>query len=227
MGSQRSSDRGSSDAAINLLCAAEFIKQTDFAGVAICMHETSDDQACVVLPGTKARKMHTSRRDAFKAVNDQPIARVHFNERRVEYLKKDYPRVDKKKPFTVKDGFEEKVGLLKSHPNMHPEEILFYLEHGFKGLVVEGTGMGHMPTNTPENLPNYEALKKLIASGCVVVMTAQCLYGRVHPYVYTNLRRLSEIGVVFAEDLLPETAFVKLAWLLGNFKREEAVKKVP
>ena len=177
VGSQRSSDRGSSDAAINLLCAAEFIKQTDFAGVAICMHETSDDQACVVLPGTKARKMHTSRRDAFKAVNDQPIARVHFNERRVEYLKKDYPRVDKKKPFTVKDGFEEKVGLLKSHPNMHPEEILFYLEHGFKGLVVEGTGMGHMPTNTPENLPNYEALKKLIASGCVVVMTAQCLYG--------------------------------------------------
>ncbi len=224
VGAQRSSDRGSSDAAINLICAAEFIKQTDFAGVGICMHEKSDDDRCVILPGTKTRKMHTSRRDAFKPINDKPIARIYFRDKRVEYLRKDYARADAKKKFKAWPGFEERVGLLKSHPNMHPEELLFYAEKKYQGLVVEGTGLGHMPTNTPENIPNYEALKKLLASGCLVVMASQCIYGRVHGHVYTNLRRLSEIGVIFGEDMLGETAFVKLAWLLGNFPREKVVE---
>ena len=224
VGAQRSSDRGSSDAAINLICAAEFIKQTDFAGVGICMHEKSDDDSCVILPGTKTRKMHTSRRDAFKPINEKPVARIYFKDKRVEYLRKDYARADAKKKFRAWPGFEERVGLLKSHPNMHPEELLFYAEKKYKGLVVEGTGLGHMPTNTPENIPNYEALKKLLASGCLVVMASQCIYGRVHGHVYTNLRRLSEIGVIFGEDMLGETAFVKLAWLLGNFPREKVIE---
>ena len=82
--------------------------------------------------------------------------------------------------------------------------------------------MGQVPINSKENEPNLKALKALVDSGCVVGITSQCIYGRVHPSVYSNLRRLSEIGCIFCEDMLPETAFIKAAWLLGNYKPAEA-----
>lgn len=224
VGAQRSSDRGSSDAAMNLVCAAEFIAKTDFAGVAICMHENTSDDTCAILPATKTRKMHTSRRDAFKAINDTPIAKIDYRTRKVTFLKKDYAKADKNKKLIVRDGFEEKVAILKSRPNMLPEEFEFYRKNKFKGLVVEGTGMGHMQVSSKENEPNYRALKELLDSGCIVVDTSQCIFGRVHPTAYTNLRMLTEIGVICVDDMLAETAFIKLAWLLGNYSREEAKK---
>jgi len=104
--------------------------------------------------------------------------------------------------------------------------LLEFLTQNFDAIVVEATGLGHMPTNTPENLKNYETLKKFIKNGGVVAITSQCLFGRVHPNVYANLRRLSSIGCIFCDDMLPETAFIKLSWLLGNYKKEEAKKLI-
>lgn len=220
VGSQRSSDRGSTDAAQNLICAAEFIVKTDFAGVAICMHHSASDDSCAILPATKTRKMHTSRRDAFKAVNDSLIALVDYNKREVKFLKKDYPKKSKTKVI-LKDKFAERVGILRTHPNMHKEIFEFFRKNNYQGLVLEATGIGQAPTNTPENLPNYEELKKFIDSGGIVVLTSQCIFGRVHEDIYTNCRRLKEIGVIFGEDMLTETAFIKLAWLLGNYPKEK------
>ncbi len=221
VGAQRSTDRGSTDAAENLVCAAEFIARSGFAGVAICMHETSDDKNCVILPACKTRKMHSSRRDAFKAINDSPIARVNFETREIKFLK-ELPKQGGK--FLLKDKMENKVALLKTHPEMKPEQFLAFKK--MKGLVIEGTGLGHAPVNTKENQKNFLALKQLLKKGVVIAMTTQCLYGRVHPTIYTNLRKLSEAGIIFCEDMLPETAFVKLAWLLGNYKNKEEIKRL-
>ncbi|MFH1275759.1 MAG: Glu-tRNA(Gln) amidotransferase subunit GatD [Candidatus Woesearchaeota archaeon] len=227
VGSQRSPDRGSSDAALNLICAAKFIAETDFVGVAVCMHESSNDEECAILPPTKVRKMHTSRRDAFKTINDSPIALVNLNH--IEFLKKDYHKKsvqDKeviKEKIILKDKFENKVGLLKVHPNMNSNLFKFFTEN-YKAFIIEGTGLGHAPTNTKENQQSYEYLKKFTENGGIVGITSQCLFGRVHPYVYTNLRRLSDLGCIFCEDMLPETAFIKLAWLLGNYSDEETKK---
>ena len=222
VGSQRSPDRGSSDAALNLLCAAKFIAETDFIGVAVCMHHTSDDQQCAILPAVKVRKMHTSRRDAFKAINSEPIAVVSLN--KIDFLKNDYPKSSKTiddNKIILKDKFEPKVGLLKVHPNFNSDLFEFFTKN-YKAFVIEGTGLGHLPTNLgQDNLRNYELLKEFIKNGGIIAITSQCLYGAVHPYVYTNLRRLSEIGCIFCEDMLPETAFIKLAWLLGNYSPEE------
>ncbi|MBI4043369.1 MAG: Glu-tRNA(Gln) amidotransferase subunit GatD [Candidatus Diapherotrites archaeon] len=222
VGSQRSSDRGSSDAAINLACAAAFIAQTDFAGVGICMHESSADTACVILPGTKSRKMHTSRRDAFKPINAAPLARVHYPEMRVEYLTKDYTRAFKEARVRLREKFSQKVGLLKCYTNFDYKLLEFFYKNKYKGLVLEGTGLGHAPVNTPENRKAWNALAKLLKKGCIVAMASQCMYGRTHSHVYTNLARLHDAGVVFAEDMVPETAYIKLAWLLGNYKAKEA-----
>jgi len=227
VGAQRSTDRGSTDAIMNLVSAMEFIIKTDFVGVAICMHKSSNDDICSILPACKTRKLHTSRRDAFKPVNDLPIATVNFKTREIKFLKKDYSKKQDGKTLKLMDKLEEKVALLKVFPNIMHEQIEFFRKAKFKGLVVEGTGLGQAPVGMPnelckENIKNMEEFKKLINSGCIVVMTSQCIFGRIQMHVYSNAVDLVDAGVIPGEDMLPETAFVKLAWLLGNFPKEEA-----
>ncbi len=224
VGAQRSSDRGSSDAAMNLICASEFIAKTDFAGVGICMHEKPDDKNSVILPACKTRKMHTSRRDAFKAINDTPIAMINYDTRKIRFLRDYGKRSDSK--LVIKEGFEDKIGLIKCHPNMFREQFDFF--KGYKGLVIEGTGLGHAPVDPPQrlNINILESIKSLVKSGTIVVMTSQCLFGSTHPHVYTAAINLSKAGVVYCKDMLSETAFIKLSWLLGNYKDKEEIKRL-
>jgi glutamyl-tRNA(Gln) amidotransferase subunit D len=229
VGSQRSSDRGSSDAAMNLVCAAEFVAKTDFAGVAICMHESTSDERCAILPACKTKKMHSSRRDTFKPVNDERIATIDYRTRKITFNNKEYNKKDKNKGITIKPKLEEKVGLLKVHVNMFPEQ--FSLFKGYKGLVIEGTGLGHTPGQVPNEWCRihekiYPAIKSVVDSGCIVVMTTNCIYGRVQMNVYDKGRDLLGLGVISGEDMLAETALVKLSWLLGNYKPDEAKKMV-
>ncbi|MDO8538490.1 MAG: Glu-tRNA(Gln) amidotransferase subunit GatD, partial [archaeon] len=229
VGSQRSSDRPSADGAMNLICAAEFIAQTDFAGVAICMHNSTNDDKCAILPATKTRKLHTSRRDAFKAINDSPIALVDFKTKQIEFLKKAYTKRSNEK-MIVKPKFEKKVGLLKISIGMFPEQFELFNKSKFKGLVIEGTGLGH----TPGHSPNKEAaihkkffpiLAKFSKQG-VIVMTSQCINGRVQMHVYDKGTDLVKLGVIPGEDMLAETAMVKLSWLLGNYKKEQVKEMI-
>jgi glutamyl-tRNA(Gln) amidotransferase subunit D len=226
VGAQRSSDRGSSDAGMNLICAAEFITKTDFSDVAICMHGSSSDEACFILPANKIYKLHSSRRDAFKAVNTEAIARVGYNDRKVVFLKsKDKVENSNMKPKTlvIKPKMEEKVGLLKIHVNMFPEQFAFF--KGYNGLIIEGTGLGHTPGQIPNEAATihkkiYPAIKEVIDSGCVVVMTTQCIFGGVNMNVYDKGRDLLELGVISGKDMLANTALVKLSWLLANYPKE-------
>ncbi|MCH8003819.1 MAG: Glu-tRNA(Gln) amidotransferase subunit GatD [Nanoarchaeota archaeon] len=223
VGSQRSSDRGSSDAAVNLICAARFIAKTDFVGVAICMHESTSDNNCLIMPPCKTRKLHTSRRDAFKIVNDKAIARINYETGKIEIINNNYDKKSNNK-LSVKDKFEEKVGLLKVHPNMFPEQFEFF--KNYKGLIIEGTGLGQAPVGTPNELAkihkkNLETIKKIIKNECIVVMTSQCVFGSVQMHVYSDAIDLVNAGVIPGKDMLTETAFIKLAWLLGNYKKDE------
>jgi glutamyl-tRNA(Gln) amidotransferase subunit D len=223
VGAQRSSDRPSSDSAENLIAASHFITKSDFAGVGICMHASTSDGRCFILPGTKTRKMHTSRRDAFQAINTTPVAEVLLPEGKINFMQKDYTRVNSASKPRLRNKFEEKVGLIKTYPGMSPEQFEFFLDRGYRGLIIEGTGLGHTPVNLQEGDARFiKIIKALIDSGCVVGIVSQCIYGRVHPYIYANLRRLSHTGAIFCQDMLAETAYVKLAWLLGNFDEEYA-----
>ncbi|MBU0461946.1 MAG: Glu-tRNA(Gln) amidotransferase subunit GatD [Nanoarchaeota archaeon] len=227
VGAQRSSDRGSSDAAMNLICAAEFITKSDFAGVALCMHDYTSDEKCAILPACKTKKLHSSRRDAFKPVNDSAIALIDYKTRKIEFKRKDYAK--KGKELSVKPKFEEKVGLVKAHINFFPHQIDCF--KGYKGLVIEGMGLGQIPgevTNewSKDNEGIFPAIKKLADSGCVIVMTTNTVFGRVNMNVYSKGRDVMALGVIPGEDMLPETALVKLSWLLGNYKADEAKKLV-
>jgi glutamyl-tRNA(Gln) amidotransferase subunit D len=224
-GAQRSSDRGSSDAFMNLTCAVQLAAKSDVAEVGICMHLASDDSRCSLIRGTRARKMHTSRRDAFRPINDRPIAIVdrQLNIIYTNHYNKIIQEMDDK--MNAQINFEGKVALVKSYPNSDPEIIDFYVKKGYKGIIIEGTGLGHVPTSTEHSgFLWLDQIKKAINKGVIVGMTSQCLYGRVNKNVYRNLRLTSRLGVVYCEDMLPETAYIKLGWLLANYDVDEAKK---
>ncbi|MCL4383635.1 Glu-tRNA(Gln) amidotransferase subunit GatD [Candidatus Marsarchaeota archaeon] len=222
-GSQRSSDRGSSDAFMNLICSSYIASRSDIAEVGICMHSSSNDDYCSFIRGVKARKLHTSRRDAFKAVNDKPLAYVKLNgeiKPANEYKKKSD---QKQNTIDAKTNFDNKVALLKIYPNANPDIINYYIEKKYNGIIIEGTGLGHIPVSgAHKELRFLDNIKKAIDSNIIIGITSQCLFGRVNPYVYRNLRLLSDLGAIYCEDMLPETAYVKLGWLLGNYKKEQS-----
>jgi len=222
IGAQRSSDRGSSDAAMNFICAASFIAKTDFCDVAICMHKSENDNICVIIPGTKARKMHTSRRDAFKVVNGSNIAEISYPDCKVNFLGKHKKLEDRKlKLKLIKENL--KIGLIKAHPQMFTEELNVYDK--FNGLVLEGTGLGHFPINkidefTSEHSKIFNKIKTL-AKKMPVVMSPQTIFGRLQMNVYSPGRLIQDIGVIGNySDMTPETTFIKLAWLLSNHPKE-------
>lgn len=222
-GAQRSSDRGSSDAFMNLLCSANVAARSDIAEVGICMHYTSSDTECSFVRGTKVRKMHTSRRDTFRAINDRPIALIKHTGA-IEY-KSAYRKIDRESSAKLKplDKFDPKVALVKVFPNSDPDVVDFYVGKGYSGIILEGTGLGHAPIAPAEKDKSWlPHVKGAIDKGVIVGMTSQCIYGRVHPNVYRNLRLMSSAGVVYCEDMTPETSLVKLGWLLGNYGKDEA-----
>ncbi|MEJ2777665.1 Glu-tRNA(Gln) amidotransferase subunit GatD [Stygiolobus sp. RP850M] len=218
VGSQRSSDRPSSDAPINLLTSVLVAKDAPFAEVTVNMHGESSDTYTLVHRGVKVRKMHTSRRDAFQSVNDLPLAKVYYRERKMEILRDDYIR--KKDANEVDAKFDPNVFLLKYYPGLLPDIIDYLMNKGVKGIIVEGTGLGHTSSEF------YNAFKKATKDGIFVGMTSQCLFGRVNMNVYTTGRLLQEAGVVPLEDMLPETALVKLMWVLAHETDLDKVKEL-
>lgn len=218
VGSQRSADRPSSDAAANLIGAVKAAANAPFAEVVVAMHETVSDNSIVFNRGTKVRKCHTSRRDAFKSVNVAPLAKLEDSKFRM--LTKSYHKRDAKRKLTIKPLFDEKVALIKFYPGMEAEVVEWYVDNGFKGIVLEGTGLGHVGNYC------FSAIRKAVAENVVVGMTSQCIWGRVNMNVYDTGRDLVEIGVIPLGDMLPETALVKMMWVLGQTEDDEEAKRL-
>lgn len=208
--SQRSSDRGSSDSRLNLVCAAH-AALSDMAEVLVVGHANINDEYCYALQGNKCRKMHSSRRDAFKPVNCKPLAKI-WADGKIEILR-DFNKRNKNK-IIVDAVFDPKVSLVKFYPGQEPDILDYYLKRGYKGIVIEMSGLGHVLSQGKNNW--IPVLKKAIKKGLLVYAAPQTIYGRLDPYVYSPGRKLQEIGVVFLNDILSETAFVKLGWVLGH-----------
>ncbi len=218
VGSQRSADRPSSDAATNLIGAVKVAANAPFAEVVIAMHETVSDDSIVFHRGTKVRKCHTSRRDAFKSINVTPLAKLENG--KIKMLTKSYDERNVKRKLTLKAMFNEKVALVKFYPSMDARVVECHVENGFRGIVLEGTGLGHVSSRC------FSALRKAIAENVIVGMASQCIWGRVNMNVYDTGRDLLEIGVIPFGDMLPETALVKMMWVLGQTKNIEKAKKL-
>ncbi|MEW5922347.1 MAG: Glu-tRNA(Gln) amidotransferase subunit GatD [Candidatus Zixiibacteriota bacterium] len=218
VGSQRSSDRPSSDAAFNLRCATFTAGHSDIAEVMVCMFGPTSDEYNLLHRGTRVRKMHSSYRSTFRTIGDLPIATV--TPEKVTPIKTDYKRRRNDRNVDIKAVFEEKVTIVYYYPNMQPDIIESLIDNGYKGIVIAGTGLGHV------NKPLYPALKKAHEKGIAVYMTVQTLWGYVQMYVYDTGRDMMELGVIPGENMLPEAAYTKLGWVLAQTTDPTEVKKM-
>jgi glutamyl-tRNA(Gln) amidotransferase subunit D len=208
VGSQRSSDRPSSDAALNLIHSVRAAAYGDIAEVMICMFGPTSDRYGLLHRGTRCRKMHSSYRSTFRTVGDIPLATVSRDE--FVYLTGDYRKRDRSRKVAVDAVYDDRATILYYYPGMRPDLVDALVEKGYRGIVIAGTGLGHV------NKPLYPALERAIASGVHVVMTVQTLWGYAQMYVYDTGRDLMDIGVVPLENMLPETALMKLSWVLAH-----------
>jgi len=218
VGSQRSSDRPSSDAARNLIHAATAAATGEIAEVMVCMFGPTSDEYGLLHRGTRVRKMHSSYRSAFRTIGDIPLATVTRDG--VRPLCEDYNRRRDDRQVEIYSYFEERVSLLYYYPNMHPDIIDSLVSNGYKGIVIAGTGLGHV------NKPLYPAIKRAIDAGVAIYMTVQTLWGYVHMFVYDTGRDLMAAGIIPAENMLPEVAYIKLGWALGQTDDLKKVKEL-
>lgn len=218
VGSQRSSDRPSSDAALNLMHSVKTAAESDIAEVLVCMFGPTSDEYGLLHRGTRVRKMHSSYRSTFRTIGDIPVAMVSRTE--IKPLRQDYKKRRDDKEVIINTSFEEKIGIVYYYPNMKPDIIDSLIDNGYRGIVIAGTGLGHV------NKPLYPALKRARDKNIAVYMTVQTLWGYVQMYVYDTGRDMMELGVVPTANMLPEVAYVKLGWALGQTDNLDEVKKI-
>ncbi|RMH68716.1 MAG: Glu-tRNA(Gln) amidotransferase GatDE subunit D [Gemmatimonadetes bacterium] len=218
VGSQRSSDRPSSDAALNLIHAVKTAAESDMAETMVCMFGPTSDQYGLLHRGTRVRKMHSSYRSTFRTISDIPLAMVDRD--KITPLRQDYKRRRSDRNVNINAVFEEKVSIVYYYPNMKPDIIDSLVDNGYRGIVIAGTGLGHV------NKPVYPALQRAREHGVAVYMTVQTLWGYVQMYVYETGREMMQLGVVPTANMLPETAYVKLGWALGQTDDLEKVKEI-
>ncbi len=208
VGSQRSSDRPSSDAALNLIHSIRTAAYGEIAEVMICMFGPTSDRYALLHRGTRCRKMHSSYRSTFRTVGATPLAMVSRDS--FTYLTDDYLRRDRSRQVRIDPVYDDRATILYYYPGMQPDLVDALVEKGYRGIVIAGTGLGHV------NKPLYPALRRAVAQGVHVVMTVQTLWGYVQMYVYDTGRDLMDLGIVPLENMLPETALMKLCWVLGH-----------
>ena len=216
VGSQRSSDRPSSDAASNLIAATRFIVQTDVNGIYVVMHHNESDETISCHLGTRVRKNHASKRSAFETIGNDPAFLI-LDEKIIKNSRDEF---FENQSFNPRLGIDTQVALVKYHPGYEPRQIEALIDLGFKAIIFEGTGLGHVGKTM------YEVIKKANAAGLFLGMTSQCIDGRVRMTVYESGRDLLELGITPLENMIPEVALVKTMWALGNSEDKDGLKKL-
>ena len=215
VGSQRSSDRASSDAALNLIGAIKFLTKSKTNGVYIAMHQDENDETIACHIGTRVRKNHTSKRGAFQTVGNDP-AFLMINNEIHKNMKTDFFTINQ---FEPKIKINEKVALVKYHPGYNPDLLKNIIDSGYKAIIFEGTGLGHIGKNM------YPIVKIANEKGIFMGMTSQCIDGRVRMTVYESGRDLLNLGIIPLENMIPEIALVKAMWVTGNTEKYDEIKE--
>ncbi|MCL4328744.1 MAG: Glu-tRNA(Gln) amidotransferase subunit GatD [Candidatus Thermoplasmatota archaeon] len=207
-GAQRSPDRPSSDSYVNIEGSIKFAS-IQSGEVGICMHSGLSDDSVNLLRAVRSRKMHSSRRDAFKSMEYPEIGLISSG-------KQVYFRQERKasERNVVRNRLEPAVGLIFFNPTLSPEDVDQFAENR-KCIVIMGTGLGHVAQRL------IPTLREIIRGGTRVVMSTQCISGIVDMNVYSTGRDLLDAGVLHFGNILPEVAYVKAMYVLANYPDDE------
>ncbi len=218
VGSQRSSDRPSSDAALNLMHAMTAAGTGDIAEVMVCMFGPTSDEYGLLHKGTRVRKMHSSYRSTFRTIGDVPVARV--SRKGVIPIHQNYNKRRTDRKVNIFPYFSDEVTMLYYYPGIKPDVMDAMIDAGYRGIIIVGTGLGHV------NKELYPALVRAKEKGVHVFMTVQTIWGYVHMFVYDTGRDMMAKGVIPAGNMLPEVAWVKLSWILGQTNDPQKVRQM-
>ncbi len=218
VGSQRSSDRPSSDAALNLMHAMKAAGHSDIAEVMVCMFGPTSDEYGLLHKGTRVRKMHSSYRSTFRTIGDTPIAMI--NRKKITPIHKKYNKRRSDRNVKIMPYFSDEVTMLYYYPGMKPDTIDSLVEAGYRGIIFVGTGLGHV------NKELYPAIERAHEKGVHMFMTLQTIWGYVHMFVYDTGRDMMAKGIIPAGNMLPEVAWVKLSWILAQTDDHKKVKEM-
>ena len=237
-GSQRSPDRGSSDAPENLISAVYWAangpEPTGYRDSSVVVtHATSSDGRCTVLPGCACRKYHSSRRDAFKSINQDPIAHVEFGTEGPRIIMEELDPQDARSEAISPTMFDDTVRIAQfvSDGHLHSDIVNSAIELGYDALLFHGTGLGHLPISDPqEDSPENTKLRLLLEDYCedggIAVVVTQTVHGPVHLDVYSKGRVQQTIGIIGNGSLCPPgSALVKLHFLLSSDRSQESVSE--
>ena len=224
-GSQRSSDRASSDATENLLSAVYWAANgpevTGVGDAAVTvMHAGSGDGVCAVSPGVAVRKMHSTRRNAFQMVNGERISEITINR---EGLSHTPVSLTSKREISAPTKYDTniKIAQLIAGPHLYSDLLDSAISSGYSAVVIHGTGLGHLPIENPNgDAPENEELYNTIKSCQIPIIIAnQCINGPVDLNVYSKGRNQQDIGVLgHGGTSSPEALLVKIHWALSNGK---------
>lgn len=218
VGSQRSSDRPSSDAALNLMHAMRTAGTSDIAEVMVCMFGPTSDEYGLLHKGTRVRKMHSSYRSTFRTIGDTPLAMV--NRQKITPIHKTYNKRRNDKNVKILPYFSDEVTMFYYYPGMKPDTLDALVNAGYRGIIFVGTGLGHV------NKELYPAIERAHAKGVHMFMTLQTIWGYVHMFVYDTGRDMMAKGIIPTGNMLPEVAWVKLSWVLGQTNDPAEVKRM-
>ena len=218
VGSQRSSDRPSSDGPRNILYAATLAGRENFAEVVVCMHGGTSDSYNLVHRATRCRKMHSSRRDTFRTLDDIPLGKI--DDSGVTWFKDDVRPRGRVEDFYLDAKIDPRVGMLYSYPGMSPDILDSMVDRGYHGVVIIGTGLGHVGTDM------FPALERCQEEEIPVVLVVEPLFGYIQLRVYETGRDMLARGVIEGANMLPSAAYTKLIWVLGHTRNIEEVKRL-
>lgn len=218
VGSQRSSDRPSSDGPRNILYAATLAGRENFAEVVVCMHGGTSDSYNLVHRATRCRKMHSSRRDTFRTLDDIPLGKI--DDSGVTWFKDDVRPRGRVEDFYLDAKIDPRVGMLYSYPGMSPDILDSMVDRGYHGVVIIGTGLGHVGTDM------FPALERCQEEEIPVVLVVEPLFGYIQLRVYETGRDMLARGVIEGANMLPSAAYTKLMWVLGHTRNIEEVKRL-
>lgn len=224
-GSQRSSDRASSDATENLLSAVYWAANgpevTGVGDAAVTvMHAGSGDGVCAVSPGVAVRKMHSTRRNAFQMVNGERISEITINR---EGLSHTPVSLTSKREISAPTKYDTNIKIAQfiAGPHLYSDLLDSAISSGYSAIVIHGTGLGHLPIENPNgDAPENEELYNTIKSCQIPIIIAnQCINGPVDLNVYSKGRNQQDIGVLgHGGTSSPEALLVKIHWALSNGK---------
>ncbi len=218
VGSQRSSDRPSSDGPRNILYAARLSGYENFGEVVIAMHGTPSDSYNLIHRATRCRKMHSARRDTFRTLSDIPLGKI--DDTGVTWFKDDVSPRKHREDFHLDTKIDSRVGMLYFYPGMNPDMLESMVDLGYHGVVIMGTGLSHVGTDI------YPALERCQEEEIPVIMVVEPLFGFAQLRVYETGRDMLARGVIEGENMLPSAAYTKLSWALGHTRNVDEVRDI-